>query len=431
MKRKNNLTEWLGILCIFSVFFDKAIRGGGLAFDFYFYYPLYLLFLCAVFFKYGKLFIPPRWFNLSLIAVFLVSILVLLNNGLLGSEFIKQVIGILFSVLTYYNTLAIFKWNVKKVFDYYLQFAFLVALHGCLDNILHMAGVHLTHVNHIGGLLYREYGIMGEPFYLAMALTPAVVYYICKFKAMWMNHKFKLGIILACYLVTYSSIAVLGLVLAVFLSLYVNDYFNANRSKIILFPLLILPIALIVGFLVENVDLMNSRFNDTTNLFFASQFDIENVKGTNASTFALYSNFIISRDAITQSPLFGKGLGSHPLIYEQTFLEYFPKEFLEDYGNQNQQDANSKFFRLMSETGLLGLFLFFTFLFKFLVKKKDLITKELKEIGIINLSIFAYIILGLIRNGNYINIGFFLFFFIYYYSYKLIKREANLVNNLS
>lgn len=424
-KRKNNFTQWVGILCIFSVFMDKAVRGAGLPFDFYFYYPVYIIFLISMGIQYKKLVVPPLWLNAPLFFIFAISLLITLSTGRLGMEFVKQVIGISLSVFVFYNVLYVFSFDTKRVFDIYLSMSFWVALHGVIDNILHIAGIHLTTTIASGPFMYREYGIMGEPFYLTMALSPAVVYYMCFFKRTWADQKFRFIVLIICYLITYSSIAVTGLCLGVFFALYVNDFFSVKKNKFVMAPLLAVPIFLGINFLIDNIELINARFTDTTALFFNS-FNTDNIQGTNSSTFALYSNFIIAKDAFLNNPLFGAGLGSHPIIFEETFLKYFPQQYLDMYGAQNQQDANSKFFRLMSETGLVGLFIFFAALVSCFARKKQFVTLYLKELGSINYAIFVYILLGLIRNGNYINIGFFLFFFLYCYTSKQISRGYHL-----
>ncbi len=419
MKFKHTFSEYLAILCIFSVFLDKAVRG-VLPFDLYYNYPVFLLFLISQLLQTGKLALFPRWFSISIGIIFLTSLFITWYKGLLGFEYLKQVIGILFSSFTYYNVLYVLKFNISKVFRYYLLFAFWISIHGIIDNALHYAGIHLTTVNHAGPGLYREYGIMGEPFYLAMALTPAVVYYLCYFADTWKKAKLKFLIIFLCYFLTYSSIAVLGFALGILISLYINDYFNARRNKLILIPVLILPGFFLINFLIENIQLINARFYDTTRLFLSNEIMAKEAGKSNSSTFALYSNYAIARDSFVESPLFGSGLGSHPLIFEQTFKKYFPSNYLLMYGAQNQQDANSKFLRLMSETGLTGLILFFCAFIKFFAPKRLMRTSRLKDFGVINYSIFVYMILALIRNGNYINIGFFLFFFMYWISHRQI-----------
>lgn len=419
MKFKYTFSEYLAIACIFSIFLDKALRG-ILPFDLYYSYPIFLLFLVSQLIQTGKLALLPGWFSASIGIIFLSSLFITWYKNLLGFEYIKQVLGILFSSFTYYNVLYVLKFDVKKIFRFYLIFAFWVSIHGILDNALHYAGIHLTTINFAGPGLYREYGIMGEPFYLALALTPAIVYYLCYFKATWQNKKFQFLVISGCYLITYSSIAVTGLVLGIFMSLYLNNYFSARRGKIILAPILLTPVIILTSYLINNVDLINARFYDTASLFLSSKIKVNEVGKSNASTFALYTNYAIARDSFFESPVFGSGIGSHPIIFERTFLKYFPPNYLIMYGNQNQQDANSKFLRLMSETGIVGLVLFFVAFVRFFAPKKKIVSASLKNLGAINYAIFVYIVLCLIRNGNYINIGFFLFFFMYWASYKQV-----------
>lgn len=426
MKIRKTFTEFLAVACLFAVFLDKAIRG-VLPFDFYYYYPIFLLFLISLFLQTGSIASPPRWFISGTLIIFATGLFITLYRNILGFEYLKQVFGIVFTSLAYYNALHVLKFDIKKIFSYYLLFAFWVGLHGVIDNLLHYAGVHLTPINSAGPGLYREYGIMGEPFYLAIALTPAVVYYLCYFNSTWRNAKFRFLTIIVCYLLTYSSIAVLGFALGVFSSLYINDFLNTRKSRVILLPLVVAPVIFLVGFLVDNISLINARFYDTTSLFLSGEIQTKEAGKSNASTFALYSNYAIARDSFIESPLFGSGLGSHPLIYKETFLKYFPSNYLLIFGAQNQQDANSKFLRLMSETGLVGLILFMYAVIKFFAPKQKMITPALKELGAINYSIFVYIVLCLVRNGNYINIGFFLFFFIYYVTwYKISNNKVRL-----
>lgn len=424
MNNKNPFLDFLAVCCIFSVFLDQAIRG-EFAFDFYYSYIIFLLFLFMVLTQKGSIALPPKWFMRGLIFIFACSLFILSINNMLGFEYWKQVFGILFTSLVYYNVLRHFKFDVQQIFNYYLKFAYWVALIGVVDNALHIAGIHILPTVNNGPFQYREYSIMGEPFYLALALTPAVAYYLAHFGRSWKYHKGKLITLLLCYLLTYSSIAVAGLGLSVFFSLYINDYFNTRQNKLLLAPIFILPSIIFINFLIDNVDLINARFDDTTRLFFSSEFNATEANSSNASTFALYSNYVIAKDSFLKDPIFGSGIGSHPLIYEETFLKYFPSSSIKRFGAQNQQDANSKFLRLMSETGIIGLSLFLLVYFRFFIRKK-IITTASKELAIINHSIFIYILLCLIRNGNYINVAFFLFFFLYYASWKIAQASLKI-----
>jgi hypothetical protein len=219
---------------------------------------------------------------------------------------------------------------------------------------------------------------------------------------------------------TFSSIALTGFILGVFFGLYQNNFFNVRSNRLAIVPVLIIPVIFFANSLIQNVNLYKARFNDTINLFFTTQVNTEEAGKSNASTFALYSNYVIARDSFLENPLFGSGLGSHPIIYKETFLKYFPEKYLTMFGSQNQQDANSKVLRLMSETGLFGTVLFLASVFGFRLSNKY--SRNYLELTAINNAILVYIILGLIRNGNYINVGFFIFFFMYYIAYKNVKQ---------
>ena len=143
----------------------------------------------------------------------------------------------------------------------------------------------------------------------------------------------------------------------------------------------------------------------------------------NTSSFALYSNFIIAKAAFNEYPLTGTGLGTHEANYKKYFSKFFDKDFVIRYGVFNTADANSLFVRLLSETGLMGLGLFFTFLFKNALWRKGYNDNELRDYTLINQSIFIWFLVRLIRTGNYFGNGFFLFFFIYFITKKIVDKK--------
>jgi hypothetical protein len=135
------------------------------------------------------------------------------------------------------------------------------------------------------------------------------------------------------------------------------------------------------------------------------------LEAANSSTFSLCSNGLIALKSFMNNPFFGGGLGSHSLSFDK----YFPV-IVKDLGispRLNRDDANSLFFRLISETGLLGIFLFFYFLFRFYIsKRRD------ENYWVISNAIVCLFILNILRQGNYFYNGFMFFVWTYYFTSK-------------
>jgi len=70
------------------------------------------------------------------------------------------------------------------------------------------------------------------------------------------------------------------------------------------------------------------------------------------STFTIGTNMIVAINNFFRHPLLGGGIGSHPLAHKIYAPDYGPASRL------NADDAASLFLRLLSETGILGTFLF-------------------------------------------------------------------------
>lgn len=123
-----------------------------------------------------------------------------------------------------------------------------------------------------------------------------------------------------------------------------------------------------------------------------------------------------------RNKLLGSGLGSHAKNYDLMFTKQFDAKYLERFGELNKYDANSLFIRLLSETGLLGLGMFFFFVLKFRLGRKHLTVPEIANFAIINHGILILFIVRLVRTGNYIGNGFFFFFFLYFYTHQQVKQ---------
>ena len=144
-----------------------------------------------------------------------------------------------------------------------------------------------------------------------------------------------------------------------------------------------------------------------------------NLTTVNLSTFALFSNSLVAYNSFRDNPIFGSGLGSHKLSYHKYIGDIVDVNKISTF--LNVDDANSLFLRLLSETGLFGIIIFFYFIFKFhLSKKRD----ESNYLWIINNAILVMFLIRLIRIGHYFIYGFFFFFWLYYFAWKFNKTQS-------
>jgi len=92
----------------------------------------------------------------------------------------------------------------------------------------------------------------------------------------------------------------------------------------------------------------------------------------NLSVFALTSNAVVAYQSLKNDPLFGSGLGSHPVSYDKFMSTPEAKIFLGGYaGAINKNDACSLLVRLFSETGLLGVIMAIYFVIRYRLKLKE------------------------------------------------------------
>ena len=138
----------------------------------------------------------------------------------------------------------------------------------------------------------------------------------------------------------------------------------------------------------------------------------------NLSTFSLASNAFVAYKSFIDSPLFGRGLGSHQISYYEFIRSGIPGGFWrEGHICLNIADAGSLFLRLASETGLFGIIVVFYFVFKFHLKKSDY-----KNLQIISNAILTLFIIQFVRQGHYFYNGFFFFIWLYYFAYKIYNN---------
>lgn len=414
---------------------DFIFARGSFAFDLYYYYFIYLVFIVYYFFNKKQKEFMPVWFMRALAALFVSSLICGIYLGTYGFPMIKQIIGITYTSMAFYTFLHFNDFDIRKIFKIYINIAFFVACYGIFEQALHVIGIHISKdLKKTSFGLYRVYSVMGEPYFLATALTPATYYLLAKtfgysrYKERGIIHLIKTLCITTCFLFTFSSAGFVAFAIMIIFLLYNRDYINLSSWKFYILPAVIFIFITIFGNVLGYWKELDIRFQDTILAFSQKSFDQKKVSNLNSSSYALYSNYLIATESFSQNPILGSGLGTHEKNYDLRFSKFFSKDFTTRYGSFNKQDANSLFLRLMSETGLLGLVLFFTFMIKNFLGKKGLNWAILADHTLINQGIFILFVIRLLRTGNYIGYGFFLFFFIYYLTHKQLTNKLKELN---
>ena len=421
-----------------SVFMDDfIILRYQIPFDFYVYYIFFILSIVHFYQTKTRGNILPKWFSYSIASLIFTTVIICSIDNTFALGVLKQVFGVIFTSIAYYSFLAYNNFEIKKIFRMYIFIAFFVAAEGLLEELLNLSGIHINEKMRVTTSgFYRIFGIMGEPYFLAVALLPAMFFVFYKtviFERVnsKINNYILLSFIAGCFIFTFSSAGILGLGGLFFFYLIDKQYLSFRSWKIILLPIFILLFGLLFNNVQSEWKEFNIKFTQTITAFSNNSTKKEDIEMLNTSSFALYSNFIIAKASFNEYPLTGTGLGTHESNYKKYFSKYFDKDFIVRYGVFNTADANSLFVRLMSETGLLGLGMFFTFLFKNALWRKGYNDPELRDYTLINQGIFIWFLVRLIRTGNYFGNGFFLFFFIYYISKKIVVKKLNQKRSLN
>jgi len=452
------LEKFLIILTIFTVFMDDFRFGDEenrafVAFDFYYYYVIWLLFILHYIRKRKILPIWPRWFLLGILVLFTNSLLGGYASGSLKFSMIKQMLGIAYSSVAYFSVIKFHDFDLAKVFKYYVSGAFWVSIWGIAEQGMHIlgfkdrfAGFVIEDITRLFGFanfwenykitstgFNRVYSIMGEPYFLAVALLPAFYYLLnCMIGPKLVRNRkewLRLGVVGLCILFTFSAAGYAGIGMSVILIGVNHGFFDLRRFGVVFIPIFLLVILPQISNLRKLFFELQVRVDDTIKAFvYKGVMDKKEIAKLNSSTFALYSNFLIAGQAFESHPITGAGLGSHELSYQRYFDRFLDKNLQKMYGNFNSKDANSLFIRMLSEGGLIGLGLLLVAIFYFFVYKKGIKEPDLWMLTLINQGVFLMLIIRLLRTGNYIGQGFYFFFFLYAFAAIQIRQYYRNVN---
>jgi len=402
MLTKERLIDFLIYTSIFVssiVFFTSPFEG-------YLHYVIFLLLLPFFISKYG---LPKAPFQILAIP-FIAGIFQVLMGNDTWFLFFKIFIGMILSITFYYYVILHYDYDVEKMFSLYLKWAYWTAIIGIVQYLSYQ--IHFSPGYDYGWILNKTTGvtggricsIYGEPSQLAIMISPAVFVAVVNLirKQQYGYKNYQNYIILITFYIAKSSTGYIG----AFFAIVIIGLNIGYISYLVMF----IVIGVMGAFGAYNsIDEVKSRTDAAINLWVHQDFSIENV---NTSSFVQYNNAYVAFENLKEHPLFGSGLGSHPVAYEKYTLTKTDRVSLKIFNN-NTADANSIFLRLMSETGLIGILFMLAIVFKCFVGSSGVAGTNL---WIISGALLTLIFLYLLRQGNYFYNGFPFFVWLYYYT---------------
>lgn len=314
--------------------------------------------------------------------------------GITPNYLISQIMGITIISTYYYNFIPFY--NKEEVIAVYLKMSVWVALIGYLFLFFQI---------NINGDS-RLQSIFKEPAHYAIVVIPACYYFLKTKKYL------SFTIVFGSLIMSQSSLGYIGCAL-----MFVLSNISLKRVK---YVLLTIPILTFTFFIIyNNFDFLKLRVDDTYQTLSA----VNNGKfkpQTNQSSYALLSNAYITNKNVQDHP-FGSGLGSHFHMHTQVYLKQMrPPPFLVTLKSEkiNAPDAASLFLRIISETGIIGLFLILYLMF---LSSKSYLSNDFYFAQ----GIFIYLLLKLFRDGHYFPPELFFFIWMIYYTMRN-KREAKI-----
>ena len=403
------------ILC--SIFVTGGMLHVGFTIEWYYFLYLAFSLVCLILYRRFNIL-----FGLLLIILFAGSLMTYQTGIALVW---KQLFNVSFSVFVFYNFLIWEDWNYDSIFTKYVNLCKIVLVIGFFQ-------VFIFAVDSYGGPLRSIYfsvfpflretnisarfqSVTMEPSFIAFTFAPIVFlsfYNLTRRSTYVISTIWSLLFILG-YIVTLSVVAFMG-ILVMLLILYFKNFTVQKLSvSIIVFVVL----GAIGGIMYRAVPPVRLRIDDT--LFgFTNDFNEPQVyRHVNLTTYALLSNWEVTKSSFQEHPLVGTGIGTYQIAYDRLL-----PEDMQEYSTLNREDAGGLAMRILTETGCIGFFLFLMFVFRFRIRSRPSFSDAQEFLWIMNAGIFVMIILFLIRSGHYTYQARILFFMLYYFTYKAVSK---------
>ena len=387
--------SWAAICLVLTVFTKEVFTFIilGIMFD---------VFAYSFFFIYFAFNLKKIIFNKKIVSFFILSFLTsiasVLYLDLTFFPLIKQLLPIGVFFIAAHDILFKNQVELVKVFHVYIRLAFFSAVFGIIQWILSNFGINV---------LIKQPGLLDsiayEPSHYAAIIMPAAIYTFYNF----IKFKKYFFVILISLVLTFSLTSYLAFVLAISIP-------NFSVNKFAYLVLIVFTINFSLNFLPERIlDRVNALIYYS---YDPDYFEVE----THGSVFSFASNLDVAKYSIKKSPIWGSGLGGHEGMYfkyyKNTSLELHPLYKI------NYNSAHSLTIRILSELGLLGIFLYILFFVKTYIKRSNN-----RMHHILWLSCFSHFICKTFKLGGYFDYGtpfFFVFIMVLFTVNKLSKTKA-------
>lgn len=329
-------------------------------------------------------------------------------------QFIKIFLGFFSSVLFYRYVFEAFDRDVQKLFGLYMSGAVIVTYIGVFQLASYFVGFEPGYnfrwiLNKwslsLGGTGVRMNSIFSEPAYFAGVVGPA--FFVAVNNLIAREEKFisrRASIIIALtYPLTFSTLGFMSMAITAIL-LLVN--YGFIRYAIIVGPLVYFGYT----YAYDNIPEFRQRIDGTQTAF--TEDDPRSLNDVHGSSFVLYNNYVITVENFKRNPVFGTGLGSHPIAFDRYSLTNMAGVLQINF---NKADANSMFLRLLSETGLFGVSVMLALILRNFFTRK---VSANDTNWLISHSVLVVILVYLARQGHYFINGFPFFLWMYYFARK-------------
>jgi hypothetical protein len=400
------------------------------------FYPSYLVMLPLIpifMIKYGI----GRIAAVMFFYLLLTGMIGIFTNNNTTNQFLKVFFGLFFSFLFFDYYIKFLKEDILKIFYVYLKVTYWICLIGLFQFAAFQIGFTYGYDFKVS-LGFNKWGVVkndifgikinsifSEPAYFGAYVSPALFVVVNNFinRQKVVYSSIQGVIILVAYVLTFSSLAYIGIAISVFLV-----YTNKGFLKYFAFLFLIITFLFYVAY--NNVRDFRIRVDDSVTLFSGNLGKLNRMTFRNyhGSSLTLYDNYRVALENLKNNNfLFGTGVGSHGVAFSKYSLTI---GFEEIKGVAlNAADANSLLLRIISELGIVGVVITFGFIFRYYIPKTKVAFDN--HYWLISNGCLILIILNLFRLGHYFYSGFPLFVLLFYYSSKILNRKSNEMNQIN